>query len=232
MDKSILIISPHPDDETLGCGGTLLKYQDSGYELFWCIVTNIDIKFGFDKESVEARNDEIKLVAKMYNFKKRFILNYPPAELDTIPLKNIMRKMTQVIIEIKPSIIFLPNHSDVHTDHQISFKATYGCTKNFRFPFIKRILMYETMSETEFSPVLQQNAFMPNVFVDTTSFHERKCSIMEVYKTELMDDNLPRSINALNALARYRGTRIGVLYAEAFVSLHEIMMFDESASRI
>ena len=113
------------------------------------------------------------------------------------------------------------NRSDVHSDHRIAFQAIYSCTKSFRKPFIERILMYETLSETEFVPALSENVFIPNVFVDISNYMDKKLEIMQIYKSEIMEGNLPRSLNAIKMLAAFRGSRIGTDYAEAFMLLFE-----------
>jgi len=219
----ILVVSPHPDDETLGCGGTILKHKDLGDQIYWLIITNIDMENGWDKDIIEKRQKEIETVAKMYDFEKTFKLDYLTAKLDTIPMQEIIESISKVIFEIKPEIIYSPNRSDVHTDHQITFKAVYSCTKNFRYPFIKKVLMYETLAETEFSPALPENAFIPNIFVDITNYFEKKLGIFKIYKSELMKKPLPRSLGSIKALARYRGSQIGVEYAESFVLIREII---------
>ena len=219
----ILIISPHPDDETLGCGGTFLKHKDMGDKIYWLIITNVDVENGWDKDIVDKRQKEIETVSEMYGFEKTFKLDYPTAKLDTIPIQEIIESISKVIFEIKPEIIYLPNRSDVHTDHQIAFKAAYSCTKNFRYPFIKKILMYETLSETEFAPALPENTFIPNIFVDTTKYFEKKLEIFKIYKSELMAGPFPRSLEVIKAFDKYRGSRIGKKYAEAFVLLKEII---------
>ena len=219
----ILVISPHPDDETLGCGGTILKHKDLGDQIYWLIITNIDVENGWDKGIIEERQKEIETVAEMYGFEKTYKLDYPAAKLDAIPIQEIIESISKVIFEIKPEIIYLPNRSDVHTDHQITFKAAYSCTKNFRYPFIKKILMYETLSETEFAPALPENTFIPNVFVDTTKYFEKKLEIFKIYKSEVMEEPFPRSLDSIKALARYRGSQIGVEYAESFVLIREIV---------
>jgi len=220
---NILVISPHPDDETLGCGGTILKHKDMGDKIYWLIITNIVVKNGWDKDIVEKRQKEIKTVAEMYGFEKTFKLDCPTAKLDTIPIQEIIKSISKIIFEIKPEVIYLPNRSDVHTDHQITFKAAYSCTKNFRYPFIKKILMYETLSETEFAPALPENTFIPNVFVDTTNYFEKKLEIFKIYKSEAMKEPLPRSLEVIEAFDKCRGSRIGKKYAEAFVLLKEII---------
>jgi len=219
----ILVISPHPDDETLGCGGTILKHKDIGDKIYWLIITNIEVKNGWDKDIVEERQKEIEIVAEMYGFEKTFKLDYPVAKLDAVPIQEIIESISKVIFEIKPEIIYLPNRSDAHTDHQITFKAAYSCTKNFRYPFIRKILMYETLSETEFAPALPEDTFVPNVFVDITKYFEKKLEIFKIYKSELMKKPLPRSLEVVEAFDKCRGSRIGRKYAEAFVLLEEII---------
>ena len=220
---NILVISPHPDDETLGCGGTILKHEDIGDKIYWLIITNIDAKNGWNRNIVEKRQKEIETVAEIYGFEKTFKLDYPAAKLDTMPIQEIIESISKVIFEIKPEVIYLPNRSDVHTDHQITFKTAYSCTKNFRYPFIKKILMYETLSETEFAPALPENTFTPNVFVDTTKYFEKKLEIFKIYKSEVMEEPFPRSLKVVEAFNKYRGSRIGEKYAEAFVLLEEII---------
>jgi len=219
----ILVISPHPDDETLGCGGTILKHKDIGDKIYWLIITNVDVKNGWEQNIVEKRKREIEKVEEMYGFEKTFKLDYPTAKLDMIPMQEIIESISKVIFEIKPAIIYLPNRSDVHTDHQITFKAAYSRTKNFRYPFIKKILMYETLSETEFAPALPENTFIPNVFVDITKYFEKKLEIFKIYKSELMEESLPRSLEVIEAFNKYRGSQIGEKYAEVFVLLKEII---------
>ena len=221
MQDKVLVVAPHPDDETLGCGGALLKHKNSGDNIYWMIVTNIQSENGWSEEDVQKRQKEIHQVAEMYGFEQIFKLDFPTTMLDTTPYNDLIAKMSVVIQEIKPSIVYLPNRSDVHTDHQVIFRAAVGCCKNFRAPFIRKILMYECLSETEFAPPLMESAFVPNVFVDISPYMEQKLAIMSVFASEVMPHNLPRSYSAIKALAAYRGSRIGVQYAEAFMLLFE-----------
>ncbi|MFA4851826.1 MAG: PIG-L family deacetylase, partial [Bacteroidales bacterium] len=169
------------------------------------------------------RQKEIENVASSYGFDKIFKLDFPTTKLDQIPRNLQIEKISKVINDVKPSIVYLVNRSDVHTDHQIGFQSVYSCTKNFRYPFIKRILMYECLSETEFSPSTSENAFIPNVYVDITDFFQKKIEIIKIYNSEVMKDFYPRSLNNIEALAKIRGSRIGKKYAEAFVLLLDIL---------
>lgn len=221
--KKILFVSVHPDDETLGCGGTILKHKANGDEIYWIIITSptTNHPYGFTHEMIQQRDDEIKNVTQKYGFKKTIELGFPTQLLGEINFRELIIKIDEEISTIKPDIVYLNNRNDVHSDHRIAFNAIIPATKNFRKPYIERLLMYETLSETEFAPALMDNAFIPNVFMDITDFMDKKLEIMGVYESELMPDNLPRSYSAIKALASHRGSRIGVKYAEAFVLLFE-----------
>jgi LmbE family N-acetylglucosaminyl deacetylase len=215
------MIAVHPDDETLGSGGTLLKHKEQGDIVSWLIVTCISEENGFSLEFAANREIEIQKVADMYRFDNIVKLNLLATRLDEIPFSKLVDLFSEKIRELKPDTIILPNRSDVHSDHRYSFDAAYSCTKSFRYPFITKILMCETLSETEFAPALSANAFIPNVFVDISDFMDKKLEIMSIFSSEVMVNNLPRSYSAINALATYRGSRIGVNYAEAFMLLYE-----------
>ncbi|MBN2070242.1 MAG: PIG-L family deacetylase [Candidatus Krumholzibacteriota bacterium] len=221
--KDILFIAAHPDDETLGCGGTILRNRSDGDATHWLIVTNMDERYGWEKSVISARQDEIEKVSKSYGFKSVTKLDYPTVRLDTLPLSDITASISKVMADIEPSVVYIPNRSDIHTDHQIVFQASISCMKNFRAPFIKKILMYETLSETEFAPPLPGNVFSPNLFVDISDQIEKKIEIMKIYSSEVMDAPFPRSPEAIRAQAASRGSRIGREYAEAFVILEEII---------
>ena len=133
----------------------------------------------------------------------------------------MIAKIDEAIMRIKPEIIYLMNSTDVHSDHRIAFDAVYACTKSFRKPFIEQILMLEALSETEFALATQATSFCPNVYVDITPYMDKKLEIMDMYKDQLMPEPYPRSLSSIKALARIRGSRAGVMYAEAFKLLYE-----------
>ena len=124
---------------------------------------------------------------------------------------------------IKPNIIYLPFKGDVHTDHQVVFKTVFSCTKNYNYPSIEKILMMETISETDFAPALIENAFIPNYYVDISDYFEKKQEILNIYKSELGEYPFPRSHRNIEALATMRGSQIGVEYAESYMVLKVII---------
>lgn len=218
-----VVISPHPDDETLGCGGTLLKHKKNNDNIYWIIVTELSEKMGFNKNQINNRQQEIKKVSKEYSFNRVFQLEYSAVSLDTIPLQNLIEDVSNIFKNINPEIIYLPFRNDIHTDHRVVFDVVISCTKSFRYPSIKRVLAYETISETEFAPPLNENIFKPNCFSNISNFIDRKIEIMKIYKSEIREHPFPRSAKNIRALATFRGATAGIEYAEAFMVLKEII---------
>lgn len=220
--KNVIVISAHPDDETLGAGGTILKHVANDDNVFWLIVTNVFENQGFSKERIESRQKEISEVEKLLGISKTFLFNYPTMTLSSSSLIKMVPEISSVFSEIQPEIVYCLNRSDAHSDHRIVFDAVMACTKSFRYPYIKQILMYECISETEFAPVLAEKVFLPNYFVDITDFLDTKLDIMKIFESELGEHPFPRSLDNIKALAHFRGASVGVKYAEAFQLLKYI----------
>ena len=222
MTKSVAIIAVHPDDETLGCGGTLLKYEANGDEIHWIIVTDIKKSEGFSVESIEKREQEISEVKSLYNFNSVHRLGLSTMRIDEYNMSELIEKLSTIITKIKPDIIYLPFKGDVHSDHRHLFNAAYSCTKSFRYPFVKQVYMIETLSETEFAPSTKEDSFIPNVFVDISKFMIKKLKILKVFESEMGNHPFPRSERNVLALATLRGATAGCEYAESFVLLKEV----------
>ena len=214
--KKILIVAAHPDDETLGVGGTILKHKENGDHVSWLIVTNIIKEYGYNKSQIKSRKKEIDHVAKKYNFDNVFKLEIPTSTLSTSSLFKLIPSISKIFNDLKPEVIYTMNRSDAHSDHRVIFDAIMSCTKSFRYPHVKSVLMYECLSETEFAPSLNEKVFQPNYFVDISKYLEKKLEIMSIYKSELGEHPFPRSLKNIKALATVRGASVGVKYSEAF----------------
>ncbi len=221
--KKVLVVAPHPDDETLACGGTILKHKKQGHIINWLIVTGISEEAGYPAASVSTRNKEIETVAGMYDFDNIINLRLPTTMLDTLPMADLVKSIGDVIHETQPEIVYLPYRGDVHTDHKIVFDAVVSCTKWFRHKSIKRVLAYETISETDFGINPDNNGFKPNVFIDISNHLERKIEIFKVYSSEVGSFPFPRSEQSIRALAAMRGVTAGFEAAEAFMLLRETL---------
>jgi len=215
----VVIVTPHPDDETLGCGGTLLRHVSQGDEVYWLIVTTMGNNFA--RENKVQRAQEIKNVATNYQFEKTFELGFEAATLDQVPKGDLIGEISKVFQEILPNIIYVPYPSDIHSDHKAVFDGTMACTKWFRYPSVEKVLAYETLSETDFIMNPDANGFRPNVFVNIESFLDKKIEIMNIYESEISAFPFPRSEKAIQSLAYIRGTASGFEAAEAFMLLKE-----------
>lgn len=216
----LLVIAPHPDDEILGCGGTLLRRKAEGAELGWLIVTRMSVESGWESAVVERREAEVARVTHAVGFSRVFNLGLPPAQLDRVPMSELVAAVSTVFKEFEPEEVYLPHREDVHTDHRAVFDAAAACSKWFRYPSVRRVLTYETLSETEFG-LASGGTFSPNVFVDVSGYLDRKLDIMAFYASEVGEFPFPRSMDAIRALAALRGAASGFRAAEAFQLLRE-----------
>ena len=218
--SKVLVIAPHPDDETLGCGGTLYRHKHEGDELYWCIITEISVDTGWSEETVQKRDTEIDAVAEKYGFSGVFNFQMPTTKIDTLPLSDLIEKLTEVYKKVGPEIIYMPFAHDVHTDHQLIAKALQSTFKWFRYSHIRKVLMYEILSETEFN-FIEKRKFSPNVFVDISDHLNDKIETMNIYAGEMGDFPFPRSEKSLRSLAALRGSQSGYDAAEAFELVYE-----------
>lgn len=220
--SDVLVIAVHPDDETLGCGGTLLKHKANGDTITWAIVTQTHAP-AWTLETIERKADEVRRVAELYGITRCERLGFPSTQLDVISQSDLMTKLHAVVAAHRPDTVYVVHGGDVHSDHRATSIATLAVLKPFHMAKfgVRRVLSYETLSSTDAAAPHISNAFVPTVFCDVTPYLERKLEIMAMYASEAQPDPLPRGPSAIRALARLRGASIGVEYAEAFVLLRE-----------
>jgi N-acetylglucosamine malate deacetylase 1 len=218
----ILVVAPHPDDETLGCGGALLQHKSNGDKLYWIIMTTISIESGYTRDQIDDRKYVISKVAESYGFESVFQADFATTTLDTVPMKSLIEYVATVFNKVKPDTVYLPFNGDVHTDHRYVFDAVSACVKPFRYPYIRRVLAYQTLSETEYNIQPERSSFTPNVWVDISDSLEQKINIMRMYTGEMGKHPFPRSEESLRAQAILEGARAGRYFAEGFMLLQEI----------
>lgn len=219
--RKVLIVAVHPDDESLGCGGTLLHHKAQGDSIHWLILTEPTAEYGFDASYDAHKQKVIQQVADAYDFDSVQQLGFPATGLSDLKECDLVQALSSVINDLQPEVVYVPFHSDVHGDHKVAFQALMSATKSFRYPSIKRILMIETISETDQAVSNSALSFVPNVYVDITSHVKEKLKILALYDTEIKEPPFPRSIDAVRALSCYRGAAIEVMHAESFMLLRE-----------
>lgn len=220
---NILVIAPHPDDEVLGCGGTIAKHVANGNDVYVCVITR-GCQPLFDKEGVEQVRTECRNADRFLGVKKLFFLDFPAAMLEDVPRYQLNDKINEVVQRIKPEEVYLPHRGDMQLDHKMIVDAAMVALRPKYKHVIKKIYAYETMSETGWDIPNTVNDFVPTVYNDITEFLDKKLRAMEIYKSQVADYPNPRSIETLEALAKYRGSTVNVRAAEAFSLIREIML--------
>jgi len=219
----VLAVSAHPDDETLGAGGTLLKHLADGDEVFWLIATAPDPN-DWPSDLVRQCLAQVRDVAAAYGFTDVFELNQPAARLEQIAKRELIERFSSALESIRPDRVYTVGDTDAHSDHTITYETLMSALKPFRREFdVKGIYAYEVLSSTDAAFGWQRHTFAPNAFADITQHLERKLDIMELYENQLQPDPFPRSRESIRALARYRGATVAVQYAEAFHVVRELL---------
>lgn len=218
--STVLVIAPHPDDETLGCGGTLLRHRAEGDSIHWLIATRMDPQDGWPAERIKARAAELDKVQSHYGFASREEFSLVTTRVDQVPRGELVRAFADAYEKIKPEIIYLPFDGDAHSDHRHIAEAAVAASKWFRCPTLRQIFVYETLSETGFN--LLAPVFAPNSYVDIAPYLDGKLAAMRLYDGEMGRFPFPRSEEAIRAQAALHGSACGKAAAEAFVLLRNI----------
>ena len=217
MKKNILIISPHADDEILGCGGFISKYSKQNYHINVLILTNANkgVPEIYSPEEIKIIRREANIANKLIGTKKIFFENLPAVNLNNYPIYKITNIIDKYLKEVNPEIVLIPSTNDIHDDHKIVFKAAKVSMRPNRKRNIKKILSYEVVSETEWNE--EGKSFNPNYFVSLKkSDINKKVKAFLKYKSQVKKFPHPRSKEGIINLSRVRGSQAFEEYAEAF----------------
>ncbi len=215
MSKKILVVTAHADDETLGCGGTLLKHRANGDAVSW-IISTAPSEPKYDSSFISQWNKQIDSVAQAFGMEKVYRIGLPVTKLDTLPESDIINSIGEAIAHAKPDIVYIVHPGDSHADHRIVYSAAIVGLKPFVYGHAIDIYCFETISSTNVAMPLPGPVFEPQHYCDISSYMDAKLDILKHYKTEIKEPPHPRSAEAVRALARFRGSSIFVDYAEAF----------------
>lgn len=215
----VLVFAPHNDDEVLGVGGTIAKYAQQGHEVFVCEVTswleNTESTNALKKEALEAHD--------ILGVKDTIFLDLPVVHLKETSTHIKNNKFLEVVKDIRPEVAFIPHIGDMHVDHGETAIAAMVALRPIENHQLHAIYAYETLSETEWNIPNTANSYVPNMWSDISSTFKLKIEAMKCYKSQLHEFPHPRSLEAIEALAKVRGSTIGEKYAESFISVREIM---------
>lgn len=221
--KSILVVAAHPDDEVLGCGGTLAKHTANG--------DNVQVLFLADGESArgnlnklgERRNSCLKSL-QCVGIEKRQITfgDFPDNRMDQVSLLDIVKFIENASNDFKPDIVYTHHHGDLNIDHALTNRAVMTAFRPFPDKTTKEIFGFEVLSSTGWLNSSPGNIFCPARFVDISGFWDKKLAAVKKYDDEMRPFPHARSYRTLEALASYRGSFVGLEKAEAFTVIRQI----------
>lgn len=217
----ILVIAPHPDDEILGCGGTIAKYVSNGDDVYVAIVTKGCAPL-FSVEQVGTVRGECLKADKLLGIKETIFMDFPAAMIDNVPRYKFNEAFIQLIQRIRPDIVYIPHRGDMQLDHKMVVDAAMVALRPKYQHVVKKIYAYETLSETGWDVPNVTNEFIPNVYNDISKFIHKKIEAMQMFKTQLSAYPAARSLKAVEALAIYRGATVNMNAAEAFSLVREL----------
>lgn len=215
LTKRVLIVAPHPDDETLGAGGTLAKFVADGHEVHVLVVSgHLPPLYG---EGVFERTlEEAGRAFAILGIERSRFLRIPATMVGAIPVHELNGKIEAAIKEVAPHIVLCP-FPDRHIDHRLIFEGVMVAARPVGAGAgIEMLAAYETLSETHWNAPHIEATFVPTWVVDISAQMERKLGALACYKSQIPDWPGPRSIGAVEALAKFRGTQAGFPYGEAF----------------
>lgn len=215
LDKisKAVVIAPHPDDETLGCGGTIAKLISDGIEVSIIVVSG-HLPPLYPKESFLITLEEAKKAFQILGVKTYEFLEIPATFVNSVPVSELNGKISKFINDINPEMVLIP-FPDRHIDHRIIFDAGVVSSRPVGKSFPKIVLAYETLSETHWNVPGVEASFNPEFFINIDEFMDKKINALKSYKSQI--SSAPsRSLDATLSLAKFRGSQNGCKYAEAF----------------
>ena len=218
----VVAVVAHPDDEILGAGGTLARHAVNGDEVHIIFLADGVGARGDTKIAAERRARAARLAASLLGASEPHFLGFPDNRLDQIDLLDITQAIERIIQTIAPNVIYTHHAGDLNIDHVLCHRAALTACRPLPGSTVRRIYAMEVASSTEWAPPNISNAFMPTHFVDISATQGIKKHALEAYAEEMRAFPHPRSFEAIEALAAWRGASAGLHAAEAFVVMRDI----------
>lgn len=217
----VVVVAPHPDDEVLGCGGVMARHVEAG-DAVQCVVVTRGSADVFPEEAVHTVREELRAAHDVLGVEDVRFLDFPAPQLDTVPRHVLSDAIRRSLYDFRAETVYLPHAGDIHHDHREIYHAVLVAARPHPGCPIRRLLCYETLSETEWSPPTAGEVFTPNVFIDIEAQLQKKLDAMACYRSQLKEPPCSRSLAAIESLARLRGMTVGVQAAEAFALVRDV----------
>lgn len=223
MSRSILVVAAHPDDEVLGCGGTIARHTKAGDAVHVVImaegVTSRSTRRDREKsaKALGTLSATARRANKILGVRTLELLDLPDNRMDSLDRLDVIKAVEAVVARHRPDTVYTHFSGDLNIDHRITHEAVCTACRPLPGQPLRTVLFFEVPSSTEWQPPASAAAFAPNWFIDIAATLPLKLKALEVYSSEMRDWPHARSIEALEHLARWRGASVGTEAAEAFV---------------
>lgn len=221
LHNKVLVVAPHPDDEVLGCGGTIAKHVANGDEVYVCVVTK-GYEPLFAEEFVCEGRRECQDADRILGVKETIMWEFPAVMIESVPRYELNDALVKLFQSLRPDTIYMPHRGDMQLDHKVIVDACMVALRPKYEHFVKKIYAYETLSETGWDIPNIANEFIPTMYNDVSEFMEKKIDAMSKFQSQLSEFPNARSLRAVKALAEYRGATVGVKSAEAFSVIRQV----------
>lgn len=222
MSKTVLIVAAHIDDEALGCGGTIARHVAEGDNVYAVFMADgVSSRAQADQNDLATRNAAAEYAREILGIREHFYLGLADNRLDSFPLIEVIQRLEPIIRKLQPNIIYTHHHGDLNVDHRITHQATLTACRPMPGSSIQAIYAFEVMSSTEWATPIAE-PFVPNHYVDISDQLDTKIDALSAYQLEMREAPHSRSIEHLAHLAHHRGHTVGVVAAEAFVTVRTV----------
>jgi LmbE family N-acetylglucosaminyl deacetylase len=224
MSRQILVVAAHPDDEVFGVGGTIAGHVRQGDHVSVLILTD---GVTARHQVTEPQKAATRKACCALGVEDIHFANLPDQRMDDMPLLDVIQPIARLVTELRPQILYTHHRGDANQDHRAAFAASLVAVRPFGSNPVARVLCYEVASSTEWGPPVSDWMFVPNVYVDVSATLDAKLRAVEAYRetfeSEVKPFPHPRSPEAVQIYAQYRGVTVGMPAAEAFVMVRELV---------
>jgi len=225
MSRSVLVIAAHPDDEVLGCGGTVALHARAGDDVTAVIACEGEsLRYG---PGGVGQSEHSRRAAEMLGLKESRRLGFPDQRLDTLTLLDLIAPLERAVREVRPAVVYCQFGGDANRDHELLFRAALVATRPLE-PFIEAVYAFDTASSTEWG---YPRSFVPDTWVDISTTLEQKLCAMACYESEVRPYPHPRSLEALRHRAQAWGNQCCMEAAEVFMTVRRTLRTDYTPGR-
>lgn len=216
MNKRVLVVAAHPDDEALGCGGTIAQHVSQGDEVHLVFMTDgVKSRSSTTKQDLDQRNHSMLRAKSILGYHSFQSLGFDDNSMDSGSVLQIIQKLEPIVSSAKAEIVYTHHSNDLNVDHRMTHEAVLTCCRPDPSCVVKEIYGFEVVSSTDWA-IPDRAPFLPNMFVNIGRFLSQKLESLKAYGDEMRPSPHSRSLEHAEVLARHRGLSVGVEAAEAF----------------